>query len=141
MILCTDGDFNVGITSPDELVALIEQKRRTGITLTALGFGARNNDWMMEHVSDAGNGTYSVLYSEDQAIACAHEKLLSTMFHIAKDMKIQVEWNPERVYAYRLIGYEDRAVADDQFRNDKVDGGEVGARSPRHCSLRGRAEA
>jgi Ca-activated chloride channel family protein len=78
-------------------------------------------------VSNAGNGSYSVLYNEDQAIAYAHERLLATMFHVAKDLKIQVEFNPSRVYAYRLIGYEDRAVADNQFRNDAVDGGEVGA--------------
>jgi Ca-activated chloride channel family protein len=112
--LCTDGDFNLGITSPDALVSLIEQKRRSGVTLTALGFGERNNDAMMERVSNAGNGIYSVLYDQDQAIAYAHERLLSTMFHIAKDLKIQVEFNPERVYAYRLIGYEDRAVADNE---------------------------
>ena len=80
-------------------------------------------------MSNAGNGIYSVLYNEDQAIAYAHERLLSTMVHIAKDMKIQVEFNPERVYAYRLLGYEDRAVADQDFRDDSVDGGEVGAGS------------
>jgi Ca-activated chloride channel family protein len=127
VILCTDGDFNLGITSPDALVSLIEQKRRSGVTLTALGFGDRNNDAMMERVSNAGNGIYSVLYNQDQAIAYAHERLLATTFHVAKDLKIQVEFNPSRVYAYRLIGYEDRAVADNQFRNDAVDGGEVGA--------------
>ena len=127
IVLCTDGDFNLGISDPDQLVALIKQKRQTGVTLTALGFGERNNDSMMERVSDAGNGIYSVLYDADQAIAYAHQRLLSTMIHIAKDMKIQVEFNPEHVYAYRLIGYEDRAVADTQFRNDRVDGGEVGA--------------
>ena len=127
VILCTDGDFNLGITSPEALVSLIEQKRRSGVTLTALGFGDRNNDAMMERVSNAGNGIYSVLYNQDQAIAYAHQRLLATTFHVAKDLKIQVEFNPSRVYAYRLIGYEDRAVADNQFRNDAVDGGEVGA--------------
>lgn len=127
IVLCTDGDFNLGVTNDDALVALIKQKRTTGVTLTALGFGDRNNDAMMERVSDAGNGIYSVLYDADQAIAYAHQRLLSTMIHIAKDMKIQVEFNPEYVYAYRLIGYEDRVVADTQFRNDRVDGGEVGA--------------
>jgi Ca-activated chloride channel family protein len=127
VILCTDGDFNLGVTSSDELVKLIEQKRKSGVTLTALGFGERNNDAMMERVSNAGNGIYSVLFDQDQAILYAHERLISTAFHIAKDMKIQVEFNPLKVFAYRLIGYEDRKVADDQFRNDKVDGGEVGA--------------
>jgi Ca-activated chloride channel homolog len=127
VILCTDGDFNLGIVSTDALVQLIEQKRKSGVTLTALGFGDRNNDWMMERVSNAGNGIYSVLYNQDQAVLYAHERLISTAFHIAKDMKIQVEFNPEQVFAYRLIGYEDRKVADDQFRNDRVDGGEVGA--------------
>lgn len=127
VILCTDGDFNLGITSPDALVSLIEQKRKSGVTLTALGFGERNNDAMMERVSDAGNGMYSVVFDSDQAVEYAHERLLWTAFHIAQDMKIQVEFNPAQVYAYRLIGYEDRKVADDQFRNDRVDGGEVGA--------------
>jgi len=115
------------VTSNDALVALIKQKRQSGVTLTALGFGERNNDAMMERVSDAGNGIYSVLYDADQTVAYAHQRLLSSMVHIAKDMKIQVEFNPEHVYAYRLLGYEDRAVADSQFRNDSVDGGEVGA--------------
>jgi Ca-activated chloride channel family protein len=127
VILCTDGDFNLGVTSDDALVALIEKERRDGITLTALGFGSRNNDAMMERVSNAGNGIYSVIYSEDQALQYAHRRMLSSMIHIAQDMKIQVEFNPELVHAYRLLGYENRAVADDDFRNDSVDGGEVGA--------------
>jgi Ca-activated chloride channel family protein len=127
VVLCTDGDFNLGLTSDAALVQLIEQERETGVTLTALGVGERNNDAMMERVSDAGNGVYSVLYDEDQAIAYVHQRLLSSMIYVAKDMKIQVEFNREHVYAYRLLGYEDRAVADDQFRNDRVDGGEVGA--------------
>jgi len=127
VILCTDGDFNLGVTSDDALVALIEQERRDGITLTALGFGERNNDAMMERVSNAGNGIYSVIYSEDQAIQYAHRRMLSSMIHIAQDMKIQVEFNPKLVHAYRLLGYENRAVADDDFRDDSIDGGEVGA--------------
>jgi Ca-activated chloride channel family protein len=128
VILCTDGDFNVGISSSDALVALIKEKRASGVTLTALGFGRGNlNDAMMERVSNAGNGSYSIVYSEDQAIEYANERLLSTIVHVAKDMKIQVEFNPAEVLAYRLLGYEDRAIADTQFRDDKVDGGEVGA--------------
>jgi Ca-activated chloride channel family protein len=127
VILCTDGDFNLGVSSNDALVQLIEQKRKSGVTLTALGVGERNNDAMMERVSNAGNGIYSVLYNEDQAIAYTHQRLLSSMVHVAKDLKIQVEFNPDHVYAYRLIGYEDRALLDQQFRDDRVDAGEVGS--------------
>jgi Ca-activated chloride channel homolog len=128
VVLCTDGDFNLGITSNDALVQLIRDKRATGVTLTALGFGRDNlNDAMMEKVSNAGNGMYSIVFSEDQAIEYANERLLATLVHVAKDMKIQVEFNPAAVSAYRLVGYEDRAIADTSFRDDKVDGGEVGA--------------
>lgn len=127
VFLCTDGDFNVGITNSDELVKFIEDKRKSGVTLTALGFGSRNNDSMMNRVSNAGNGIYSVLFDADQAIAYAHQRMLSSMIHIAKDMKLQVEFNPNHVRAYRLLGYETRAVADTGFRDDTVDGGEVGA--------------
>jgi Ca-activated chloride channel family protein len=128
VILCTDGDFNVGTSSDQELVDLIKTKRDSGITLTALGFGHDNlNDSMMEKVSNAGNGTYSVIIDQDSAIQYAHERLLSTLVHVAKDMKIQVEFNPAHVLAYRLLGYEDRAIADEDFRDDHVDGGEVGA--------------
>ncbi len=128
VVLCTDGDFNLGQTSDEALVQLIRDKRQTGVTLTALGFGRGNlNDSMMEKVSNAGNGIYSVVYSRDQAIEYANERMLSTLVHVAKDMKIQVELNPALVTAYRLIGYENRAIADDDFRDDSVDGGEVGA--------------
>jgi Ca-activated chloride channel family protein len=128
VILCTDGDFNVGVTSHDALVELIEEKRGTGITLTALGFGRGNlNDAMMERVSNAGNGIYSVITSEDHAQRYAQESMLDTVTHVAKDMKIQVEFNAEHVQAYRLLGYENRAIADDDFRDDQVDAGEVGA--------------
>lgn len=128
VILCTDGDFNVGISNTDELVELIKQKRSSGITLTALGFGLGNlNDSMMEKVSNAGNGMYSVITSRTQASRYAEDRMLRTFLHVAKDMKIQVEWNPKKVEAYRLIGYEDRAIADMDFRDDKVDAGEVGA--------------
>jgi Ca-activated chloride channel family protein len=109
-------------------VELIKSKRSTGITLTALGFGTeRVNDSMMEKVSNAGNGTFSVIASESQAKRYAAERLLSSLVLVAKDMKLQVEFNPERVRAYRLLGYEDRAIADQDFRNDTVDAGEVGA--------------
>ncbi len=128
VILCTDGDFNVGTSSDEELVELIEQKRETGITLTALGFGIGNlNDSMMEKVSNAGNGIYSVLSSTVQADRYAEGRLLATLDHVAKDVKIQLELNPEQVLAYRLLGYENRAIADSDFREDEVDAGEIGA--------------
>jgi Ca-activated chloride channel family protein len=128
IVMCTDGDFNVGVSSTADLLTLIKQKRSTGITLTALGFGMGNlNDSMMEAISDAGNGIYSVISDEDHAKTYVRTKMLSTLIHVAKDMKIQVEFSPTQVYAYRLLGYEDRDIADSNFRNDAVDGGEVGA--------------
>ena len=127
VLLCTDGDFNLGLTSNDALVELITEKRKTGITLTALGYGSNPNDAMMELVSNAGNGTYSVIYSKSQSREYVESRLLSSLDYIAKDMKIQVEFNPEKVYAYRLLGYEDRDIADNDFRDDSVDAGEVGA--------------
>jgi Ca-activated chloride channel homolog len=127
VLLCTDGDFNLGITSDEALVQLITERRKSGITLTALGYGSLPNDSMMERVSNAGNGTYAVIYSKGQARQYVETRLLSGLDYIAKDVKIQVEFNPEKVYAYRLLGYEDRNIADDDFRDDVVDAGEVGA--------------
>ena len=128
VVLMTDGDFNIGISDSDELVELIRTKRNSGISLTALGFGRGNlNDRMMEAVSNAGNGIYSVITSVEHAERYARESLLSTVTLVAQDMKIQVEFNPEHVLAYRLLGYENRAIADHDFRNDVVDAGEVGA--------------
>lgn len=128
VVLCTDGDFNVGISSTEALVDLIEEKRQSGITLTVLGFGRGNlNDAMMEGISNAGNGIYSVIANEDHAIDYAHNDLLATIIHVAKDVKFQVEFNPDEVYAYRLLGYENRILEDDEFRDDRVDAGEVGS--------------
>lgn len=128
VILCTDGDFNIGPSSNKELLALIRDKRESGVTLTVLGFGIGNlNDSMMEAISNAGNGIYGVISSPQQASEYVANKMLSTLVHIAKDMKIQVEFNPEEVVAYRLLGYENRALADDDFRDDAVDAGEIGA--------------
>lgn len=127
VLLCTDGDFNLGLTADEDLVELITQERESGVTLTALGYGATSNDQMMEKVSNAGNGTYAVVYSQAAAESYVKERLLGNLEYIAKDMKIQVEFNPEKVYAYRLLGYEDRDIADGDFRNDVVDAGEVGA--------------
>ncbi|MBN1605790.1 MAG: von Willebrand factor type A domain-containing protein [Polyangiaceae bacterium] len=126
IVLCTDGDFNVGVSTTEGLLALIKEKRESGITLTALGFGS-NNDSMMEAVSNAGNGIYGVIADEDHATTYVHERMLSTLVHIAKDVKLQVEFNPDEVYAYRLLGYVNRAIADTDFRNDAVDAGEIGA--------------
>ncbi|MEZ4340788.1 MAG: von Willebrand factor type A domain-containing protein [Sandaracinaceae bacterium] len=128
VVLMTDGDFNIGITDTADLVALIERERETGVTLTALGFGSDNlNDAMMERVSNSGNGVYSVITSADHARRYAQEDILHTAHFVAQDMKIQVEFNPEHVLAYRLLGYENRAIDDMLFRDDTVDAGEVGA--------------
>ena len=128
VLLLTDGDFNVGPATNEALLELIRSKRASGTTLTALGFGTDNlNDGMMEAVSNAGNGIYGFIGSSDDAVAYVQERMLSTLEHVAKDMKIQVEWNPTHVLAYRLLGYENRAIADEDFRNDVVDAGEVGA--------------
>ncbi len=128
VILCTDGDFNVGVSSTEQLLALIKEKRQTGVTFTALGFGSGNlNDAMLEAISNAGNGFYGVISSEEQAATYVDERLLSTLSLIARDMKVQVEFNPDLVLAYRLLGYENRALADQDFRDDIVDAGEIGA--------------
>lgn len=128
VLLCTDGDFNVGPASTAELVELVESRRDTGITFTVLGFGVGNlNDAMMEAISNKGNGVYGFIADEDQAVDYVHDRLLSTMNFIAKDVKIQVDFNAERVYAYRLLGYENRDIADDDFLDDSIDAGEIGA--------------
>jgi Ca-activated chloride channel family protein len=128
VVMCTDGDFNVGAASDSELLKLIRNERKTGVTLTALGFGTGNlNDSMMEKVSNAGNGIYAVINSAEYARTYAEDRILATLHHVAKDVKIQVEFNPKLVAAYRLLGYEDRAIADQDFRDDTVDAGEIGA--------------
>ena len=128
VLLCTDGDFNVGPSSTEELLSLIEQQRQTGVTLTALGFGVGNlNDAMMEAITNSGNGVYAVISDADQAQTYVQDRLLSTMNFIAKDVRLQVEFNPAEVYAYRLLGYENRAVLDEQYRDRTLDAGEIGA--------------
>lgn len=128
VLLCTDGDFNFGLTGTDSLEQLIIEKRQTGVTLTVVGFGGANvNDEMMERISGAGNGIYGYVGSEADAEEYASERLLQTLVHIAKDVKIQVEFNPDYVFAYRLLGYENRAIADEDFRVDVIDAGEIGA--------------
>lgn len=128
VVLCTDGDFNIGVSSTSALVSLIEEKRKLGITLTALGFGGPGyNDAMMEAVSNAGDGIYASIANASAAVAYAKDGLLGSIVHIAKDVKLQVEWNPMVVYAWRLLGYENRALTDIEFLQDEVDAGEIGA--------------
>ncbi|MBC7901235.1 MAG: VWA domain-containing protein [Saprospiraceae bacterium] len=128
VILATDGDFNVGLTGDSELVQMIEQKRKSGIFLSVLGFGAGNlNDSMMEKLADKGNGNYAYIDSREEARKALGEQVAGTLYTIAKDVKIQVEFNPARVAGYRLIGYENRLLADRDFENDKKDAGEIGA--------------
>ncbi|MEI9852096.1 MAG: VWA domain-containing protein [Sphingomonas sp.] len=128
VILATDGDFNVGVTDQGALEALIEKNRDDGITLTALGFGEGNlNDAMMESVADKGNGNYAYVDSAMEARKVLDEELSSTLFTIASDVKVQVEFNPAQVSEYRLIGYENRALREEDFHNDKVDAGDIGA--------------
>ncbi|MAD60994.1 MAG: hypothetical protein CMH49_05705 [Myxococcales bacterium] len=126
VVLCTDGDFNVGVVG-DELYDLIEEKRESGITLSVLGFGNRYNDTQMEQLADRGNGNYTFIDSLREAQRALVDRLTATLMVIAKDVKIQLEVNPTIVKAYRLLGYENRAIADEDFRNDSVDAGEIGA--------------
>jgi Ca-activated chloride channel homolog len=128
VILATDGDFNVGMTDQNALIDLIKQKKQKGIALTTLGFGQGNyNDYLMEQLADAGNGNYAYIDNINEARKVLVDELQSTMQIIAKDVKIQVEFNPATVAEYRLIGYENRALANEDFNNDKVDAGDIGA--------------
>ncbi|WP_448874281.1 vWA domain-containing protein [Desulfobulbus propionicus] len=127
VILASDGDFNVGVTSRDELARLIEQERRDGVYLTVLGFGMGNyHDDTMEILADKGNGNYAYIDSLLEAKKVLVREMSGTLFALANDVKIQVEFNPARVGAYRLIGYENRALADEDFKDDSKDAGEVG---------------
>ena len=128
VILGTDGDFNVGITNPKELERFIAAKRKTGIYLSILGVGVGNlNDALMQRLAQAGNGNAAYIDSLLEARKAMSEELSSTMFPIADDVKIQVEFNPARIAEYRLIGYETRMLKREDFNDDKVDAGDVGA--------------
>ncbi len=128
VILCTDGDFNVGVTSEGELVRLIEEKAKSGVFLTVLGFGMGNyKDAMLERLADKGNGHYGYIDSKREAEKLLVAQVNGTLVTVAKDVKVQVEFNPARVAAYRLIGYESRRLAKEDFNNDAVDAGELGA--------------
>jgi Ca-activated chloride channel family protein len=128
VILATDGDFNVGLTNDGELVKLIEQKRQSNIFLSVLGFGTGNlNDSMMEKLADKGNGNYAYIDSSEEARKALGTQVAGTLYTIAKDVKIQVEFNPAKVAGYRLLGYENRLLAARDFNDDKKDAGEIGA--------------
>lgn len=128
VVLATDGDFNVGTVDFEGLVDMAERQRSTGVELTTLGFGTGNyNDQLMERLADAGNGNYAYIDTLSEARKVLVSQLSSTLFTIARDVKIQVEFNPAEVLEYRLIGYENRMLAREDFNNDKVDAGEIGA--------------
>jgi len=128
VILCTDGDFNVGASSDAALVEFIKEKAESGIDLSVLGFGNGNfNDAMIEKITNAGNGNYAFIDSEKEGYRTLVENASGTLLTIAKDVKIQVEFNPDKVQAYKLIGYENRALQNHEFTDDKKDAGDIGS--------------
>lgn len=128
VVLATDGDFNVGVVNFETLIDMVERERTSGIALTTLGFGTGNyNEHLLERLADAGNGNYAYIDTLSEARKVLVSELTSTLMTIAKDVKIQVEFNPAQVLEYRLIGYENRMLAREDFNNDKVDAGEIGA--------------
>jgi Ca-activated chloride channel family protein len=128
VILATDGDFNVGITDEEELKSFIARKRETGIFLSVLGFGMGNyNDALMQTLAQNGNGAAAYIDTLSEARKVLVEEATSSMIPIAKDVKIQVEFNPAAVSEYRLIGYETRLLQREDFNNDRVDAGDVGS--------------
>ncbi len=128
VILCTDGDFNVGISSDDELESLIEKERKSGVFLTVLGYGMGNyQDAKMQKLADKGNGNHAYIDDISEAKKVLVNEFGGTLFTIAKDVKLQIEFNPAKVQGYRLIGYENRMLAKEDFNNDKKDAGELGS--------------
>lgn len=128
VILATDGDFNVGSSSNSDMEKLIEQKRKTGVFLTCLGYGMGNyKDSKMETLADKGNGNYAYIDNIQEANRFLGKEFKGSMFAIAKDVKIQIEFNPKQVQAYRLIGYENRKLRPEDFKNDAIDAGELGS--------------
>lgn len=128
VLLATDGDFNVGVTRFDSLLDLVKQKRQTGIALTTLGFGSGNyNDHLMEQLADAGDGNHAYIDSLTEAQKVLVDQRDATLQTIARDVKIQIEFNPAAVAEYRLIGYENRLLRREDFSNDRVDAGDIGA--------------
>ena len=128
VILATDGDFNVGITDPEELKSFVERKRATGVYLSVLGFGMGNyNDELMQTLAQNGNGNAAYIDTINEARKALVDGASAMLFPIATDVKIQVEFNPQTVSEYRLIGYETRLLNRDDFNNEKVDAGDIGA--------------
>jgi Ca-activated chloride channel family protein len=128
VVLATDGDFNVGVTSQGDLIRLIEEHRESGITLSVLGYGMGNlKDSTMEKLADKGNGNYAYIDSLQEAQKVLVEQAGGTFVTVAKDVKVQVEFNPRVVGSYRLIGYENRVLQDHDFNNDRKDAGDMGA--------------
>jgi Ca-activated chloride channel family protein len=128
IILATDGDFNVGASSNAEMERMIEKEREKGIYMTVLGFGMGNyKDDKMEIIADKGNGNYAYIDNIQEARKVMISEFAGTMYTIAKDVKFQLEFNPKRVKSYRLIGYENRLLNDEDFNDDKKDAGEMGA--------------
>lgn len=128
IILCTDGDFDLGITSEGDLVRLVEQKARTGVNLTVLGFGMGNfKDAQLERLAQHGNGNYGYIDTHREAEKLLVEQVSSTLVTVARDVKVQVEFNPARVARYRLIGYENRLLRREDFNHETLDTGEIGA--------------
>jgi Ca-activated chloride channel family protein len=128
ILLATDGDFNVGITDFRALKSMVEERRKSGVSLSTLGFGSGNyNEQLMEQLADAGDGAYSYIDSLMEGHKVLVNEMTSTLATIARDVKIQVEFNPAAVKEYRLIGYENRLLEREDFNNDKVDAGDIGA--------------
>ncbi len=128
VLLATDGDLNVGLSSAEELTRLVEEKRESGVSLSVLGFGTGNlKDDRLEALADNGNGNYAYIDSELEARKVLVQEMGGTLYTVAKDVKLQTEFNPDMVESYRLIGYENRLLAAEDFDNDKVDAGEIGS--------------
>lgn len=128
VILATDGDFNVGASSDSDMQTLIEEKRKSGVFLTCLGYGMGNyKDSKLEILSDKGNGNYAYIDNMQEADRYLNKEFKGSMYAIAKDVKIQIEFNPKHVQSYRLIGYENRKLHDEDFANDAIDAGELGS--------------
>lgn len=128
VILCTDGDFNVGVSSNDELERMIEQERKSGVFLTVLGYGTGNyQDNKMQRLANKGNGNHGYIDNINEARKVLVNEFGGTLFTIAKDVKLQIEFNPAKVQAYRLIGYENRMLSKEDFNNDEKDAGELGS--------------
>ncbi|HOZ97017.1 MAG TPA: von Willebrand factor type A domain-containing protein [Niabella sp.] len=128
VVLCTDGDFNVGVSSDDELERMIETKRETGVYLSVLGYGTGNyQDAKMQKLANKGNGNHAYIDDLKEARKVLIQQFGGTMFTIAKDVKLQIEFNPAKVQGYRLIGYENRMLAKEDFNDDKKDAGEMGS--------------